>query len=326
MLFGSNASPPIPEPSEIVELRVYPIKSCRGFTVEHSTVTMQGLDLDRRWMFVDAETMSFITIRDISKMTLVRTALSDDSSILSISLAETDPSVLVSIPAKPSSAWLAQNTTKTRCKVWGYDTDGFAYGSEINTPFSDFFGKKVALIYKGPEVRQLTGNGAKEHLGREQGVGFADVLPVTVASRASLQELNSRLREKGNEEDLTIERFRPNIIIKGNTPWEEDDWKLLRINGSASTSVGMFNTKALDLDVAARCARCQVPNVDPITAEKDAKEPWTTLVSYRRVDEGIKYKPCFGMLCCPRNEGDISVGMRFDVLKTTNEHRYIKGF
>jgi len=66
--------------------------------------------------------------------------------------------------------------------------------------------------------------------------------------------------------------------------------------------------------------------VDPETAEKDKHEPWDTLVSYRRVDAGIKWKPCFGMLSCPRNEGPIAVGMKFEVLEMTDEHLYIKGF
>jgi len=42
--------------SEIVDLFIYPIKSCRGISVEKSFLTKQGLDLDRRWMFVDAKT------------------------------------------------------------------------------------------------------------------------------------------------------------------------------------------------------------------------------------------------------------------------------
>lgn len=84
--------------------------------------------------------------------------------------------------------------------------------------------------------------------------------------------------------------------------------------------------KGLEIDIQARCARCEVPNVDPDTAEKDEKEPWNTLVSYRRVDGGIKWKPCFGMLSVPRNEGPIAVGMRFEVMETTENHLYIKGF
>jgi len=32
------------------------------------------------------------------------------------------------------------------------------------------------------------------------------------------------------------------------------------------------------------------------------------------------------MLSVPRNEGPIAVGMRFEVVETTDDHLYIKGF
>jgi uncharacterized protein YcbX len=45
--------------SGISELRIYPIKSCRGISVKKSFLTKTGLELDRRWMFVDAETLKW---------------------------------------------------------------------------------------------------------------------------------------------------------------------------------------------------------------------------------------------------------------------------
>lgn len=173
---------------------------------------------------------------------------------------------------------------------------------------------------------------------RKAFVNFPDVLPIQVATETSLRELNARLKDKSSTE-ITIERFRPNVIVESDNlkAWEEDEWRTLRINppksylGSLQTMTGVGNM-AIDVDVVARCARCQVPNVDPDTAVKDKKEPWTTLVSYRRVDEGIKFKPCFGMLCCPRNEGAIEVGMELEIREVMEaaggkgHHRYNPGF
>lgn len=194
-------------------------------------------------------------------------------------------------------------------------------------------------MYKGPTPRILKGNGAPELLGRVQSTGFPDVFPILIASEASLAELNERLT-KSDVDPITVERFRPNIVVKGETPWVEDSWKTIRIRrvergsgsgggtetGVKTSSSGDDVSKPLDLDIVARCARCQVPNVDPETAEKHKKQPWDTLISYRRVDPGIKWKPCFGMLSAPRNEGVIEVGMRLEVLEETSEHRYITGF
>lgn len=333
--------------SEIVSLRMYPIKSCRGIEVHGTILKEHGLELDRRWMLVDASTREFLTIRQIPDMTRIGTGLSPDGSELVVTIpvkgatgsgntTRTDKSAVtvntVRIPSHPSPEWLEANTVVAPVKIWDNDTDGYVYGDAVNAPFSAFLGRAVALVYKGPTPRVLKGNGAPKLLGRVQSTGFPDVFPVLIASEASLAELNSRLRSK-NVDPITVERFRPNIIVRGETPWVEDSWKTVRISNSSRNSSPdgtgskeSFNHEPLDLDIVARCARCQVPNVDPSTAVKHQKQPWDTLMSYRRVDEGIKYKPCFGMLAAPRSEGPVEVGMTLEVLEETNNHRYITGF
>ncbi|TVY82106.1 Mitochondrial amidoxime reducing component [Lachnellula suecica] len=314
----------------VTQLRIYPIKSCRGIQITSSFLTKRGLDLDRRWMFVDGSTNKFITIRDISELTLIDTAFTGsrggDDEQLVISIRNTDKSVIV--PARPTEQWLAANATLAEVDIWEYDTDGYVYSDEINSVFTEFFKKPVKLVYKGPTPRVLRGNGAPDVLGREQYTDFPDVLPLLIANEGSLLELNGRLRKKGVDE-ISIERFRPNVVVdlEGAEAWSEDSWKTVRIvNQETSGVASLFGGSGLDIDVAARCARCQVPNVNPETGEKNAHEPWDTLVSYRRVDEGIKWKPCFGMLSVPRSEGAVAVGMRFEVLEETEDHKYIKGF
>ncbi|KAK5046485.1 hypothetical protein LTR84_008288 [Exophiala bonariae] len=312
--------------SEITGLRIYPIKSCRGISLPSAKLTRQGLELDRRWMFVDAKN-KFVTIRSNPQMTLINTAIDHDAGELVITVRD-DVSKQVRVPLWPSQTWLKEHTDILDVDVWEYITDAYSYKDpKIKATFTEFFGEDVSLVMKGPTQRVTTGNGSPERLGRTESVNFPDVLPVQIASDSSLAELNSRLKERGHNE-ITIERFRPNIIIKGGEPWSEDDWKTVRINGDSSlfTTLTGGNRNAMDIDVVARCARCQVPNVNPDTAEKNPKQPWDLLVSYRRVDEGIKFKPCFGMLCCPRNEGHLEVGMRFEVTATTQAHKYVKGF
>ncbi|KAJ6086151.1 MOSC N-terminal beta barrel [Penicillium sp. IBT 16267x] len=327
--------------SEIVSLRVYPIKSCRGFEVHQTTLREHGLDLDRRWMLVDASTNEFLTIRQIPNMTRIGTGLSADGKDLVVTIPsptssppgpthqpDTDPDTTktIRIPAHPTQEWLQTHTTVAPVNIWGIDTDGYIYNDEINSSFSEFMGRPVALVYKGPTPRVLKGNGAPELLGRVQTTGFPDVLPVLIASEASLAELNTRLSLKGVD-PITVERFRPNIVVRGDTAWSEDSWKLVRIRAGNGSNPDTKATQApLVLDIVARCARCQVPNVDPDSAIQHKKQPWDTLVSYRRVDEGMKYKPCFGMLSAPRNEGAIEVGMVLEVVEETTEHRYIAGF
>lgn len=316
-------SPPIPPPTEIVSLRIYPIKSCRGLEVDETRLRKTGLLLDRNWMFISKSDRKFMTIRSNPAMTLIDTELieKDNQTHLEITVHGTDARVL--IPAFPSKAWLQENTTLTTVEIWEQNTDAYEYSDAINSIFTRFFAQDVALVYKGPQPRNIAVNGREELYGRTQEHHFADVMSLQVASEASIKDLNARLEKVPNAETLTIERFRPNIIVRGRDdhPWEEDTWKRVRITTNLPHREMLFR---LDLDAVARCARCQVPNVNPDTAEKHPKQPWDELMKFRRVDQGgpAKYKPCFGMLCVPKNEGIVRVGSTLEVLETTDKHLY----
>lgn len=313
----SRATTPLSS-DDIVDLRIYPIKSCRGIKVQSAKLLKTGLDLDRNWMFISAEKREFLTIRNNSQMTLIRTRIDFENDTLIVTI-EGNKDWKLSVPAHPTAEWLDANTTLRSGVIWGHETDGWEYNAALTQAVSDFLGVDTRLLYKGPSPRVLRGCGAPDKLGRTESTNFADMMPVLVASLASLDELNERL-EKGGEEAIDIERFRPNIIIRGHEPWTEDNWKGLRIR---SAEDGGSNGKAIEMDVVCRCLRCQVPNVDPDSAEKNPGQPWDELVKYRRIDAGLKFKPSFGMLCVPRAEGYITVGQKLDVMQTTDSHFFI---
>ena len=277
-------------------------------------------------MFIDSSTRKFMTIRGESSLTLIDTRIirQDDQDMLQISIHGTDQRV--AIPAYPTRDWLEANTTLSTVEIWEQDTDAWEYGPAVNQIFSEYFKRDIALVYKGPSARMSGVNGRRELYGADVPHHFADVMSLQVASVASLRDLNRRLGYDSDDADegaLTIERFRPNIIVRGreDAPWEEDTWKRIRISTMRESEAALYK---IDLDVVARCARCQVPNVNPDTAEKHPHQPWDTLMQFRRVDSGgpAKYKPCFGMLCIPKNEGIVAVGAKVECLETTGKHLY----
>ncbi|KAF1944836.1 hypothetical protein EJ02DRAFT_452171 [Clathrospora elynae] len=322
----TNTAGPLPPATEIAALYIHPIKSCHGISVQSAKLLSTGLDLDRQWMWVTYPKYEFLTIRQNAKMTLIRPSYDGKTDTLTVTAPapnSIDEKLEFSIPAHPSKEWLTENTEDHTAKIWSTTTSTHVYSTKMTAPFNEFFGKEVRLVYKSPvsnDPRPLVSNGAPNVLGRDASTCFPDLMPVLVGNQSSLDELNTRLQAA---EDLTIDvrRFRPNILVKGdpNAPWDEDRWKKLKITPKSGAS-------PIILDITQRCARCHVPNVHPDTAEEHKRQPWDTLMKYRRIDEGIKFKPCYGMLAVPKTVGEVKVGMKFEVMEVTDKHRYITGF
>jgi uncharacterized protein YcbX len=285
-------------------------------------------------MWVSYPDYKFLTIRNLAKMTLIRPSYNAEKDTLTITApapSSGDEKLHFEIPAHPTADWLGKNTEVVESTIWKTTTTTNSYSTELTGPFNAFFSQEVRLVYKNPysdTPRGLVSNGAPQMLGRTASTCFPDLMPILVGSEKSLLELNSRLKAA---EDMSIDvsRFRPNILVDGSKPWDEDRWKTLRINSSSDPSPFWKKWTGMDgltLDVTQRCARCHVPNVDPESGEEHKRQPWDTLMKYRRVDEGITYKPCFGMLCVPRGDGGVvQVGDGLEVMSVTDKHRYIVG-
>jgi uncharacterized protein len=89
---------------------------------------------------------------------------------------------------------------------------------------------------------------------------------------------------------VPMDRFRPNIVVSSQEPFEEDQWGELEA-GSAL------------LRGAKACDRCAVPTVDQATGERTGSEPIRTLASYRRFGDGVYIGQNFTV----RRPGRISV-------------------
>jgi hypothetical protein len=121
---------------------------------------------------------------------------------------------------------------------------------------------------------------------------FSDGFPLLLISQASLDDLNQRM-----EKPLGMNRFRPNLVVKGNSAFAEDAWKKIRIGD-------------IELRIVKPCSRCVIPSINIETAEREA-EPTKTLVSYRKRDNKI----FFGQNVIADNTGTLEVGMDVELLK-----------
>lgn len=125
----------------------------------------------------------------------------------------------------------------------------------------------------------------KKFFSKDFIVSFADAYPYLIIGQSSLDDLNSRL-----ETGLPMNRFRPNFVFTGGTPYEEDRWKDFKIG-------------AAEFKAVKPCARCMFITTDQETAER-SNEPLKTLSTYRKIDGKIM----FGMNVVCIKQGIISIG------------------
>ena len=101
---------------------------------------------------------------------------------------------------------------------------------------------------------------------REALSAFGDGYPVLMIGTASLEDLNQRLASDGSA-PVDWDRFRPNIVVKTQLPFEEDHWKIFTLGNYRASGVKL-------------CSRCVFTTIDQSTGVQ-SKEPLRTLSTYR---------------------------------------------
>jgi uncharacterized protein YcbX len=251
-------------------ISVYPVKSARGIALAQSEVDAFGLRYDRRWMVVD-RSGQFLSQRSHSRLALVV------PSILSGALRIDAPGMpTLETPLNPSP------TVATQVTVWN-DTCGATWlGEKAASWFSNFLGSTCSLVHMDPDVVRPA-NPAFAPPGSR--VSFADGFPFLLISEESLTDLNRRLAEP-----LPMNRFRPNLVVAGGEPYQEDRWSRIEIGG-------------IGLRVVKPCGRCVVTTTDQTTGER-GKEPLRTLATYRKRNGEVM----FGQNVVHEGTGRLRVG------------------
>jgi hypothetical protein len=258
-------------------LYIYPVKSLRRVSLSIANVDKLGLVGDRRFMLVvpapppaygclpTDPTYNFITQRQCPILATISAEIEGDC----LKLWCGTESVQVSIPSRLDIATLV-----FKARIWSDVVTVRDLGDEAaafvqNIIGTDDVGKGIRLVtmagtrptddkYLPPAARTLTGGTPLTALN--------DGFPVLVACEASLAEVNRRLTAKGKDE-IPMSRFRPNIVIKGSQPFEEDTWKLIQIGDTI-------------LHLVKECPRCKQSCTDQETG-KVSDEPVATLGEFR---------------------------------------------
>lgn len=263
----------------LASIHVYPVKSLGGFAVEEAQLTDRGLEHDRRWMLVD-ENGKFQTQRELATMACLHCSpLPDGFRVKDIRNGSS-----LDLP------WTVSEGERQKVSVWS-DALSALHGEPLwDTWFSEALQRTVRLVYMPDAAERRTDGSYANSL-----TSLSDDFPYLIASQASLDDLNTRGQAWAHEHKSTwaqvpMERFRPNLVVAGGTPLQEDTWTDIRIGDAR-------------FQLVKPCARCVVITTDQNTGER-SKEPLRTLATYRSIGN----KVMFGVNAVAQLEGIVRLG------------------
>lgn len=243
---------------KLSKIYIYPIKSLAGFQVMTSKLKIRGLENDRRFMLIDKQGV-FMTQRTVKEMALLQTAIKDDRIQV---WHKNQPTDILTIPTKPTYF-----TKEIEVEVWDTASLAQVMAPPINQWFQNQLNLDCQLVYMPDTAERRM---KKEYNTARDLFSFADGAPILITGQAGLADLNNRL-----DNPVSMNRFRPNLVFSGGTPFVEDEWKEVKI--------GLHFFK-----ITHRCVRCNVLNINQETAEID-KEPNRTLATFRRFNQEIYF-------------------------------------
>ncbi|XP_028251752.1 mitochondrial amidoxime-reducing component 1 [Parambassis ranga] len=272
----------------VSQLLIHPLKSGRAVSVALAECQKMGLkfgDLqDRHWLVVTEEG-HMVTGRQEPRLVLVSLTCEGGQVCLNGPNMEE-----LRFPLKQPDNPIID------CRVFSTDIQGQDCGDRASEWLTRFFGaeKTFRLVHFEPQMKARRPADQEPLFPQNEQIAYPDIGPVMLLSEASVNDLSSKL-EKG----VTVERFRPSVVISDCEAFQEDSWEEIQIG-------------SVRLQRVMSCGRCILTTVDPETGIISRKEPLETLKSYRLCDPSEKHiyksSPLFGQLHTVKKTGILQVG------------------
>lgn len=259
-------------------LFIYPVKSLGGIEMDSVPVTDRGFQYDRRWMLVD-KTGRFLSQREHPAMALLQCEL-EEEGLRVVHRKEADD--FIKIPFDTDTGETAEVT------VWDDTMIAVKSGAQFDQWFSQRLGMDCYLVHMPDTTRRVVD---ARYTSQEEITSFSDAYPMLLIGQASLDDLNNRLQDP-----VPMNRFRPNIVVEGWAPYEED-------------TIRFFQAGSIRLEAVKPCARCVLTTIDQETGLK-GKDPLKTLASYRTQNK----KVLFGQNLIYSGSGLLKKGMEVRVI------------
>jgi uncharacterized protein YcbX len=256
-------------------VHIYPLKGCTAVDLDEAAVEPWGLAGDRRWLLVDAD-CRFISQREHPELARLVVSYGEGADITASS--DGYPSLRVTAPVDLPEL--------LKVTVWRSTVLAAGAGPEADAWFSAYLGEPARLVYLDDPTRRAVD---PDYGADGDTVSFADGYPLLLTSAASLDQLGQWLTDNGDQ-PVPMNRFRPNVVVSGYEPWDEDRWRRIRIGD-------------VSFRVAKPCGRCVVTTTDQTTGER-GRQPLRMLAARRRFGKSM----VFGQNLIPDSPGLIRVG------------------
>lgn len=281
------------EPDIVVSsITIYPIKSCAGVSCSSARITERGLENDRMFMVTD-----FIgrmqTQRQNPRLACIRATFAENGDLVISASGRRD--IVVSASQFHSGEEVKVSVFSSECRAidQGDEVADFLSGA-LETP-----GLRLRRMH--PEEKRAIESG---YTTQTDGVvSFADGYPILLAAEASFDSVRKQCTDLPG---LSLARFRPNIVVRGDgmQAFDEDQW----------TEIAIADSR---LELPKMCSRCKVPRVEQATGVAHSTEPTATLTEMRSFGGKRVY---FGRNAVPISPGSvIRVGDRVSVARERAE-------
>nr|XP_056713238.1 molybdenum cofactor sulfurase [Euleptes europaea] len=241
-------------PVTVTNIYLYPIKSCAAFEVAQWPVGNQGLLYDRSWMVVNQNGVC-ITQKQEPRLCLIQPLIDLEKSTMTIKAEGMDP---ISVSLEEDSG---RQTPICQSKVCSHRVQTYSCGGRSTAWFSEFLGRECHLIRQCLDVKR---NAKQKH---EKGMALVTAASLSLVNeaqyllinRTSVLQLSDQITARLGESlplQKLIHRFRANIVISTNEPFEEDKWDEI--------SIGSLRFK-----VMGPCHRCLVICIDQQTGQRN---------------------------------------------------------
>ncbi len=254
---------------KIAELFIYPTKSGRARVIDTALARGRGLEGDRCFMVVD-EHGEMLTQRAHPELGQLETSVTDDT---------------VTFQAQGEHVSLSLSSLERderAVRVWEDQVVAEDCGPQAAGLVTHLTGRLARVVRIGRGYHRRVDPAYAEP---DDEVSFADGFPILVTTRVSTDAVANAAGVIS-----TSLRFRPNIVLDGAEPFEEDGWTTLRVGD-------------VELSLVKPCTRCQVVDVDPATGQR-GKAVLAALADQRQRGRGV----IFGMNALVRREGILRVG------------------